>query len=115
MTWIGVSVSRRTPLTENGPAPRDERYARVEALYEAARARSDRTEERTIETGEFRTQALASDDLTVETSGRAAVLTRWSFGQLATIAGAPPNYLRTLPRRSPRTPSITGSVGRTES
>jgi hypothetical protein len=31
------------------------------------------------------------------TSGRAAALTRWSFGQLATIAGAPPNYLRTLP------------------
>jgi hypothetical protein len=30
-------------------------------------------------------------------SGRTAALTHWSFGQLATIAGAPPSYLRTLP------------------
>jgi hypothetical protein len=32
-----------------------------------------------------------------ESSGRAASLTHWSFGQLATIAAAPPSYLRTLP------------------
>ncbi len=38
-------------------------------LYEAARARRDRTEERAIETGDFRTQALADDDLTFEASG----------------------------------------------
>ncbi len=30
-------------------------------------------------------------------SGRPAALTHWSFEQLATIAGAPPKYLRTLP------------------
>ena len=30
-------------------------------------------------------------------SGRTAALTHWSFEQLATIAGAPPKYLRTLP------------------
>jgi len=36
-------------------------------------------------------------DLTLEASDRPATLTRWSFGQLATLAGAPPNYLRTLP------------------
>src|SRR5207244_11234836 len=97
MTGMGVSaVTAYTAHREWASRPPDERYASVDALYEAARARRDRTEERTIETGAFRTQALASDDLTVKTSGRAAALTHWSFGQLATIAGAPPNYLRTL-------------------
>ena len=98
MTGIGVSaVTASTAHREWASRPPDERHATIDALYEAARARRDRTEERTIETGEFRTQALADDDLTFETSGRAATLTHWSFGQLATIAGAPPNYLRTLP------------------
>jgi len=32
-----------------------------------------------------------------ERSGRTAALTYWSFGQLASIASAPPSYLRTLP------------------
>src|SRR5256714_1867004 len=98
MTGRSVSaVSAYTAHREWASRPPDERYASVDALYEAARARRDRTEERTIETGEFRTQANASDDLTFEMSGRAATLTHWSFGQLATIAGAPPNSLRTLP------------------
>src|SRR4029077_18936807 len=65
---------------------------------DAARARRARINERPIETGEFRTEAIDRDDLVIrETSGRTAALTHWSFGQLATIAGAPPNYLRTLP------------------
>jgi hypothetical protein len=38
------------------------------------------------------------DDLAIRnTSGRTAALTHWSFGQLATLASAPPSYLRTLP------------------
>ena len=68
------------------------------ALYEAARARRDRTEERDIDTADLRTEAVTTDDLVLrEASGRTAALTHWSFGQLATIASAPPNYLRTLP------------------
>jgi hypothetical protein len=98
MTGIGVSaVTAYTAHREWATRPPDERYVSVQALHEAARARRVRTEERTIATGDFRTQAIADGDLTFETSGRAAVLTHWSFGQLATIAGAPPNYLRTLP------------------
>ena len=37
--------------------PPDERYASVQALYDAARARRFRTEERTIETVALRTEA----------------------------------------------------------
>ena len=45
-----------------------------------------------------RTEAVGADALALrDTSGRQAALTNWSFEQLAGIAGAPPNYLRTLP------------------
>src|SRR5438067_4015073 len=97
----GSSVSAVTAYTahrEWASRPPDERYASVHALYEAARARHARIEERRVETGEFRTEAIGTDDLVIrETSGRTAALTHWSFGQLATIASAPPDYLRTLP------------------
>ena|SRR5688500_5999077 len=97
----GRSVSAVTAYTahrEWASRPPDERYASVHALYEAARARRARIEERPIETGEFRTEADDTDELVIrESSGRSAALTHWSFGQLATIAGAPPTYLRTLP------------------
>jgi hypothetical protein len=98
---IGTGVSAVTATTahrEWASRPPDERFASVHALYEAARARRQRLEERSIETGTFRTEALDTDDLAIcETSGRIAALTHWSFGQLATIAAAPPQYLRSLP------------------
>jgi hypothetical protein len=101
MTGSRVSaVTAYTAHREWATRPPDERYASVHALYEAARARRARIEERPIETGAFRTEALDSDDLVIrESSGRSAALTHWSFGQLATIASAPPSYLRTLPAK----------------
>jgi len=62
----GSSVSAVTAYTahrEWASRPPDERYASVHALYEAARARHARIEERPIETGEFRTEAIGTDDL----------------------------------------------------
>src|SRR3989440_4612509 len=99
MTGIGVStVTAYTAHREWASRPPDERYASVQALYDAARARHARIEERSIETGAFRTEAIDTGDLVMrETSGQTAALTHWSFGQLATIAGGPPNYLRSLP------------------
>src|SRR6267378_2820179 len=98
MTGISVSaVTAYTAHREWAARPPDERFASVHALFAAARARRQRIEERTLDTGEFRTEAV-DDDLAIrETSGRTASLTHWSFGQLASIASAPPNYLRTLP------------------
>jgi hypothetical protein len=96
----GRSVSAVTAYTahrEWASRPPDERFASVHALFEAARARRQRIEERTIVTGEFRTEAVDDDLALRESSGRTAALTHWSFGQLATIASAPPNYLRSLP------------------
>jgi hypothetical protein len=91
------AVTAYTAHREWASRPPDERFASVHALFEAARARRQRIEERTIVTGEFRTEAVDNDLALRETSGRTATLTHWSFGQLATIASAPPNYLRSLP------------------
>ncbi len=99
MNGTGVSaVTAYTAHREWASRPPDERYDSVPALHAAACARRSRIEERTIETREFRTEAVDSDALVLhETSGRSAALTHWSFEQLATIAGGPPKYLRSLP------------------
>src|SRR5262249_32993553 len=98
MTGRTVSaVTAYSAHREWASRPPDERYASVHALYDAARARRQQLEERTIETGDFRTEAVDDDLAFRESSGRTATLTHWSFGQLATIAGGPPNYLRSLP------------------
>ena len=96
----GTSVSAVTAYSahrEWASRPPDERYASVHALFDAARARRNRIEEHTIETEEFRTEADGEALTLRESPSRTAALTHWSFGQLATIAGAPPNYLRSLP------------------
>jgi hypothetical protein len=99
MTGISVSaVTAYTAHREWASRPPDERYTSVHALYEAARTRRARIEERTTETVDLRTEVVDDDDLAIRnTSGRTAALTHWSFGQLATLASAPPSYLRTLP------------------
>lgn len=99
MQGIGMSaVTAYTAHREWATRPPDQRYASVEALHDAARARRNRTMERDIETGEFRTDAARDDGLVLlEATGRTAALTHWSFEQLATIAGAPPKYVRSLP------------------
>ena len=98
MSGIGVAVTAYTAHREWASRPPDERYASVEALHDAARAKRDRTETQDIDTAGLRTDAVTTGDLVLhEPSGRTAALTHWSFGQLATIAGAPANYLRTLP------------------
>jgi hypothetical protein len=78
--------------------PPDERYASVHQLYEAACARRSRTIERITDT--VRVRADDPDTLVLDgpvVDGDRSALTHWSFEQLAGIAGAPPNYLRTLP------------------
>ena len=115
MTGISVSaVTAYTAHREWASRPPDERFASVHALYEAARARRQRIEERTIDTGDFRTEADDDDLILREASGRTAALTHWSFGQLATIASAPPNYLRTLPADDRvRRDQLRAAAGRT--
>ena len=99
MQSTGVAaVTAFTAHREWASRPPDERYASVSALYEAARTRRERTEERIVETNQIRTEAPTHGGLALRgPSGEVAALTHWSFEQLAGIAGAPPKYLRTLP------------------
>ena len=99
MQSTGVAaVTAFTAHREWASRPPDERFASVSSLYEAARIRRERTEERIIETSQIRTEAPTDDALALRgPSGEIAALTNWSFEQLAGIAGAPPEYLRTLP------------------
>ena len=92
------SVSAYTAHREWASRPPDERFTSVHALFEAARARRDRTHERRLELSQVHTVAPTDDSLVLrEPFGRTSALTHWSFEQLAGIAGAPPRYLRTLP------------------
>ncbi|MEO7788313.1 MAG: DUF932 domain-containing protein [Vicinamibacterales bacterium] len=99
MHRTGVSTMTATTAHQQwATRPADERFASVQALYEAARTRRAATEERRIDTVDFGTESAAGDVLALrDPSGRPGALTHWSFEQLAAIAGAPPNYLRTLP------------------
>src|SRR5438477_9874039 len=96
----GTSVSAVTAYSAHrqwASRPPDERYASVQALYDAARARRLRLEERTTHAVDLQTEAVGPDVVLRDTSGRTAALTNWSFGQLASLASAPASYLRTLP------------------
>ena len=81
--------------------PADERYLSLSELYCAVRGRSDRSRTRTAESAAIRVEASreAPDRLTLALPGAEAPVapTHWSFGQLASLIGAPASYLRQLP------------------
>ena len=94
------TVNAYTAHREWAKRPPDERYASVQQLFDAACARRSRTEARITETVKLHVRAEDSDTLVLDervSDGDSSDLTHWSFEQLAGIAGAPPNYLRTLP------------------
>lgn len=81
--------------------PDDERYLSLSALHQAVRSRSDRATARTVETRSIRVEADRdnAESLTLIVPGRdeAIAPTHRSFGQLASLVGAPAGYLRQLP------------------
>jgi hypothetical protein len=81
--------------------PADERYVSLSELFVAVRARTDRSRTRTVESAAIRVEANREDAerLTLLLPGPDAPVTptHWSFGQLASLVGAPAAYLRQLP------------------
>ena len=81
--------------------PADERYMSLSELHAAVRGRAERSRTRTVESAAIRVEANRknAERLTLLLPGEAAPLapTHWSFGQLATMVGAPSAYLRQLP------------------
>jgi hypothetical protein len=79
----------------------DERYLSLSNLFAAVRARTERSRTRTIESASIRVEASRDDAerlmLGLPGSDRSVATTHWSFGQLASLVGAPAAYLRQLP------------------
>jgi hypothetical protein len=81
--------------------PADERYLSLSELFDSVRRRADRSETRTAESAAIRVDANRDDAdkvmLIVPGADVPLVPTHWSFGQLASLVGAPAAYLRELP------------------
>jgi len=81
--------------------PDDERFLSLPDLYAAVRARADRASARTLESRAIRVEARRDDperlELIVPGRETPVLPTHWSFGQLASLVGAPASYLRELP------------------
>ncbi|WP_038378303.1 hypothetical protein [Bradyrhizobium elkanii] len=81
--------------------PTDERYLSLSDLYAAVRGRAERSRIRTVESAAIRVEASRDDAerlaLLLPGSDTPIAPTHWSFGQLASLVGAPATYLRQLP------------------
>ena len=81
--------------------PADERYLSLSDLYAAVRGRTERSRTRTVESAAIRVEASRDDAerlaLMLPGSDAPIAPTHWSFGQLASLVGAPAAYLRQLP------------------
>jgi hypothetical protein len=81
--------------------PADERYLSQLDLFTSVRERTARSQTRTVETAAIRVEASRDDaerlSLLLPRSDRPIAPTHWSFGQLASLVGAPATNLRGLP------------------
>lgn len=81
--------------------PADERYLSLADLFASVQGRAQRSRTRTVQSRDVRVEARRDDAeaLSLLLPGQDAPLspTHWSFGQLASLVGAPAGYLRQLP------------------
>ena len=81
--------------------PDDERYLSLSELYASVKGRAERSRTRTVESAAIRVEAHRDDPerlaLMLPDADAPVAPTHWSFGQLASLVGAPAAYLRQLP------------------
>ena len=81
--------------------PDDERYLSLSDLAQTVRERSERSRTRVVESAFIHVEANRSDperlSLLLPGADAPVAPTHWSFGQLASLVGAPAAYLRQLP------------------
>lgn len=81
--------------------PDDERFTSLTALGAHQRYLRERSVARDISTKRFAVQPVPTDDMrslqVIGPNGHPAAMTHYAFGQLASLAGAPGGYLRSLP------------------
>jgi hypothetical protein len=92
--------------------PDDEKFLSLRDLYGSVRARADCATTRIVESRNIRVEARSDNPerlmLIAPGDERGIAPTNWSFGQLASLVGAPASYLRNLPLRWPGSISSTG-------
>jgi len=95
----GQSIGRVSSEWFNRPA--DERYLSLSDLHNSVKRRSERSKTRIVESEAIRVEASRDNPerLTLMLPDARAPITptHWSFGQLASLVGAPAAYLRQLP------------------
>ncbi|TPL79718.1 DUF932 domain-containing protein [Mesorhizobium sp. B2-3-13] len=102
---IKVDVSRGERIgrvsSEWFSRPADERYLSLSELFAAVQIRTERSRTRTVESAAIRVEASRDDterlSLVLPDTDTPIIPTHWSFGQLASLVGAPTAYLRQLP------------------
>ena len=81
--------------------PDDERFLSLDDLFGSVKGRAERSRTRTVESAAIRVDAQRDDPeklgLVLPGADEPIAPTHWSFGQLASIVGAPAAYLRQLP------------------
>ena len=81
--------------------PDDEKYLSLSELYASVKGRAERSQTRTVESAAIRVEAHRDDPeklaLVLPDADAPVAPTHWSFGQLASLVGAPAAYLRQLP------------------
>ncbi|WP_114391278.1 DUF932 domain-containing protein [Notoacmeibacter marinus] len=81
--------------------PDDEKYLSLSDLYASVKGRAERSKTRTVESAAIRVEAHRDDPeklaLVLPDAEAPVAPTHWSFGQLASLVGAPAAYLRQLP------------------
>ncbi len=81
--------------------PADERYLSLSELADSVRDRAERSRTRVVESALIHVEANRSDPerlaLVLPGTDTPIAPTHWSFGQLASLVGAPAAYLRQLP------------------
>lgn len=80
--------------------PADQRFWTLADMHAACQAHRDSAREATVQTHSLTLRTAGSDGADLELVGKAgtpARLTHWAFGQLSRVAGAPADYLRSLP------------------
>ncbi|MEJ6394534.1 DUF932 domain-containing protein [Gymnodinialimonas sp. 2305UL16-5] len=81
--------------------PDDEKYLSLSDLFASVKGRAERSTTRTMESAAIRVEAHRDDPeklaLVLPDTETPVAPTHWSFGQLASLVGAPAAYLRQLP------------------
>ena len=100
-----VNVSRGTRVgrvsSEWFSRPDDERFLSLTDLHASVKGRAAKSRTRVVESAAIRVEATRDDAeklaLLLPESDAPVAPTHWSFGQLASLVGAPASYMRQLP------------------